>query len=56
MACCGHETKQPAKLETMMTFGVSCTSVGEASPRLQVAGVVETYRGPDTFVLPSPKK
>jgi GntR family transcriptional repressor for pyruvate dehydrogenase complex len=46
--------KLPAESALMDRYGVSRTVIREAVSRLQVAGLVETYRGKGSFVLTRP--
>lgn len=46
--------KLPAESALMERYGVSRTVIREAVSRLQVAGLVETYRGKGSFVLTRP--
>ncbi|MGY4859329.1 FadR/GntR family transcriptional regulator [Cryobacterium sp. AP23] len=46
--------KLPTESALMERYGVSRTVVREAISRLQVAGLVETYRGKGSFVLTRP--
>jgi GntR family transcriptional repressor for pyruvate dehydrogenase complex len=48
--------KLPAESALMDRYGVSRTVIREAVSRLQVAGLVETYRGKGSFVLTRPAR